>query len=57
MKKILTVSLLVAVVTMMSGVAQAAVIPPTNNVPDAGSTSALVALALSGLTILRRYVR
>lgn len=54
MKQILNILILSAVVALMSGVAQAT---PAIRVPDAGTTSSLMALALGGLTILRRFVR
>ena len=38
----------------LTGVAQASL---TNNVPDAGTTSALMGVALAGLAIVRRFVR
>lgn len=53
MKKTLNILIALTVVALMSGVAQAT--PVT--VPDVGSTTPLLALALGGLTILRRFVR
>jgi len=53
MKQTLTLLIALTVVALMSGVAQAS---PTS-VPDAGTTSSLMILALGGLTVLRRFVR
>jgi hypothetical protein len=55
MKQILNALTVLTLVALMSGVAQA--VPTTADVPDAGSTASLMALAFGGLTVLRRFVR
>jgi len=55
MKNILNLLILLTLGALMSGVALAA--PPVGSVPDAGTTSSLLAIALGGLTLLRRFVR
>lgn len=57
MKKILNLLITLAVVALLSGVAQAQQEPAPANVPDAGTTASLLALALGGLTLARRFVR
>jgi len=47
--------MVVTVFAALTGVAQTT--PVTNNVPDAGTTSALMGIALAGLAVVRRFVR
>ena len=54
MKKILTVLMLGAIIALMSGVASAT---PSTAVPDPGTTSSLVAIALGGMAVIRRFLR
>ena len=54
MKKIITSIMALTLFVALTGVAQASL---TNNVPDAGTTSALMGVALAGLAIVRRFVR
>ena len=53
MKTILNALTVLTLVSLMTGTASAQRI----DLPDAGSTSALMLLALGGLTALRRFVR
>ena len=55
MKKITTSIIALAMFVALTGVAQAN--PVTNNVPDAGTTSSLMGIALAGLAIVRRFIR
>lgn len=54
-KQIVNIALFLAVLTALTQSAFANVPPRT--VPDAGSASALLGLAVGGLAMLRRYVR
>jgi hypothetical protein len=54
MKKIITSILAVAIFVALTGVAQATQV---GNVPDAGTTSTLLGIAVGGLAIVRRFVR
>jgi VPDSG-CTERM motif len=54
MKKIITSITAIAIFVTMTGVAQATQV---GNVPDAGTTSALLGIAVAGLAIVRRFVR
>jgi VPDSG-CTERM motif len=54
MKKLITVVIAIVAFSAMAGVAQAAQFVHT---PDAGSTSALMGIALVGLAAVRRFVR
>ena len=47
--------MLVSIFVALTGVAQASLV--ANNVPDAGTTSALMGFALAGLAVVRRFVR
>jgi len=53
MKRLITTLFVATLFAGISGVAQASVV----SLPDAGSTSSLIVMALGGLAILRRYVR
>ena len=55
MKKIITSIMALALFVALTGAAQAT--PVTNNIPDAGTTSALMGMALAGLAVVRRFVR
>jgi hypothetical protein len=55
MKKIITSIMALTLFVALTGVAQANLV--TNNVPDAGTTSALMGMALAGLAVVRRFVR
>ncbi len=48
--------MLATIFVALIGTAQAG-IATVNNVPDAGTTSALMGIALAGLAIVRRFVR
>jgi VPDSG-CTERM motif len=52
MKSIIVITLLVA----LTGVANATQVS-TNNVPDAGSASVLMGLALAGIAAVKRFIR
>jgi len=52
MKSIIVITLLVA----LTGVANATQVT-TNNVPDAGSASVLMGLALAGIAAVKRFIR
>ena len=55
MKKIITSVIALAMFVALTGVAHAdGVVTP---VPDAGTTSALMGVALAGLAIVRRFIR
>lgn len=54
MKTILNSLIALTLFVAVTGVAQAS---PAVSVPDAGSTSALFAIALGGLTFVRRFAR
>ena len=56
MRKTLQILTLLTVGALMTGIASAQSLNG-NNVPDAGSTYSLLALALGGLTVLRRFFR
>jgi hypothetical protein len=62
MKKLVTLSILFATLTSIVQAGQFDQIInncliETNNVPDAGTTSALMGIALAGLAVVRRFVR
>ena len=48
--------MLVTVFIALTGVVQAGQVL-TNQVPDAGTTSALMGIALAGLALVRRFIR
>jgi hypothetical protein len=54
MKKIITSIMAVTVFAAVTGSVQAVSIAP---IPDAGTTSALMGIAIAGLAIVRRFVR
>ena len=54
MKRITSSILIALMFVAVTGVAQAT---PVNTVPDVGSTSSLIAIAMGGLAVLRRYLR
>ena len=54
MKRLLNISMIVTIAALSVGVAHAQTQP---TVPDAGSTSTLVAMGLVGLAALRRMIR
>jgi hypothetical protein len=54
MKKIITSAMILALFGALTGVAQAGI---SINVPDAGSTSALMGIAFAGLAVIRRFIR
>jgi hypothetical protein len=54
MKRILNLSILIAIIALSTGVANA---QATHDIPDPGTTSALVMVGLAGLVILRRFIR
>lgn len=55
MKKLLNISMVMTIAVFSVGVAHAQGTAPS--VPDAGSTSALVAIGLAGLATIRRMIR
>jgi hypothetical protein len=55
MKKIITSTMALTLFVALTGSAQA--INVIANIPDAGTTSALMGIALAGLAIVRRFVR
>jgi hypothetical protein len=56
MKKLITLVIVTVAFIAMAGVAQAGVLG-IQVVPDVGSTSALMGIALVGLAAVRRFVR
>jgi len=54
MKKLVTFSIVVTVFAALTGTVQACEI---DQVPDAGTTSSLMGIALAGLAIVRRFIR
>jgi hypothetical protein len=56
MKKLITLVIAIVAFSAMAGVAQAGVLA-IQVVPDVGSTSALMGIALVGLAAVRRFVR
>jgi hypothetical protein len=56
MKKIITLIMAVTVFAALTGVVQAGHVI-TNQAPDAGTTSALMGIALAGLAVVRRFIR
>jgi hypothetical protein len=57
MKKLITLVIAAVAFIAMAGVAQAGVLAFAPAVPDVGSTSALLGIALVGLAAVRRFVR
>jgi len=55
MKKIITLSIVLALFVALTGSAQA--IQVISSAPDAGTTSALMGIAVAGLAIVRRFIR
>jgi hypothetical protein len=56
MKKLITLVIAIVAFSAMAGVAQAGMLA-VQVVPDVGSTSALMGIALVGLAAVRRFVR
>ena len=56
MKKLITVSMYLVIGALVTGVATATT-PVPNTVPDAASTSSLLALTLAGLAAIRQSIR
>jgi VPDSG-CTERM motif len=54
MKKLIVLAMVFAA---LAGVAQAGQVVITGRVPDAGTTSTLMGIALAGLVAIRRFVR
>ena len=57
MKKLITVSMYLIIGALVSGVASAIGLPSPNAVPDAASTSMLLGATLTGLAVVRSFVR
>jgi hypothetical protein len=59
MKKLVTSIMFVTMFAALTGTVQAGVTGPikVDCVPDAGTTSALMGIALTGLAIVRRFIR
>jgi len=55
MKKIITSTIAIAIFVSLTGVAQAGQV--THPVPDAGTTSSLLGIALAGLAVVKRFIR
>jgi hypothetical protein len=57
MKKLISPVIGVFAFIVLAGVAQAGTVTTANHVPDAGTTSALMGIALAGLAAVRRFIR
>jgi hypothetical protein len=57
MKNLTTSVIAIVAFVALAGVAQAATVTTVDHVPDAGTTSALMGIALAGLAVARRFVR
>jgi hypothetical protein len=57
MKNLTTLVIAIVAFVALAGVAQAGSVTTVDRVPDAGTTSALMGIALAGLAAVRRFVR
>jgi hypothetical protein len=57
MKKLISPVIGVFAFIVLAGVAHAGTVTTSNHVPDAGTTSALMGIALAGLAVVRRFIR
>jgi hypothetical protein len=57
MKNLTTSVIAIVAFVALAGVAQAATVTTVDRVPDAGTTSVLMGIALAGLAVVRRFVR
>jgi hypothetical protein len=57
MKNITASVIAITVFVAMTGMAQAATVTTVDRVPDAGTTSVLMGIALAGLAVVGRFVR
>jgi hypothetical protein len=57
MKKLISSVIGVFAFIVLAGVAHAGTVTTSNHVPDAGTTSALMGIALAGLAVVRQFIR